>query len=123
MASLAQCMSMAILTSSAARIAGQFDSQPNRNTDDERKQKIGIVIGLCVLTLLSNLSGVKVRMRPAVTRCQDVESNVQQLYGRFERVIKWFKLVLIVGVCVLAIVIRAGGRSIIVTRDLFYGLL
>lgn len=86
---LAQCMSMAILTSSAARIAGQFDSQPNRNTDDERKQKIGIVIGLCVLTLLSNLSGVK-------------------LYGRFERVIKWFKLVLIVGVCVLAIVIRAG---------------
>ncbi|KAI9751513.1 MAG: Cationic amino acid transporter 2 [Lichina confinis] len=86
---LSQCMSMATLTSSAARIAGQFSSRPNSSPDVERNQKIGIVIGLCVLTLFSNLCGIR-------------------LYGRFERMIKWFKFVLIIGLCVLMIVIKAG---------------
>ena len=64
----AQCMSMAILTSAAARQADNFSPTGQLDT----QSKCWIIIGLWVLTLASNICGVR-------------------WYGRFERVVKWFK--------------------------------
>ena len=51
----AQCMSMAALTSSAARVADSlYHETPSRGSIS------GIVIGLCLITLFSNLFGVRV---------------------------------------------------------------
>ncbi|ERF68588.1 hypothetical protein EPUS_04686 [Endocarpon pusillum Z07020] len=88
---LAQCLSMAALTSAAARIADNFlpDGRTLAN-----EQKAGIITGLLIITLLSNACGV-------------------QLYGRLERVVKWLKYFIIIGVCVLMIIINVGvgGKS------------
>ena len=55
--SLAQCLSMAALTSAAARIADNFlpDGRTLAN-----EQKAGIITGLLIITLLSNACGVQV---------------------------------------------------------------
>ena len=52
---LAQCMSMATITSCAARVADSlYHETPSRGSIS------GIVIGLCLITLFSNLFGVRV---------------------------------------------------------------
>ena len=52
---LSQCISMATLTSAAARASDNFEEHsPNKG------KKAGIIIGLCILTLLSNICGVRV---------------------------------------------------------------
>lgn len=55
---IANCMSMATLTSSAARTSDNFAD----GKGIDRKGIIGIIVGFCVITLLSNLCGVKVRL-------------------------------------------------------------
>lgn len=84
---LAQCLSMAALTSGAARIANDF--APSGSPPLDKGKRAGIVVGLLTLTLLSNICGVKT-------------------YGRLERVIKWFKLLLITGLCILMVAINLG---------------
>ncbi|OCL08475.1 hypothetical protein AOQ84DRAFT_439560 [Glonium stellatum] len=84
---LAQCLSMAALTSGAARIADNF--APSGSPPLDKSKKAGIVVGLLALTLLSNICGVKT-------------------YGRLERIVKWFKLLLIIGLCVLMVAINLG---------------
>lgn len=49
-------MSMAVLTASAARFAGKFGNQDTLNNES----KAGIIVGLFIVTLLSNACGVKV---------------------------------------------------------------
>jgi hypothetical protein len=52
---LGQCMSMAAITSSAAQTADSlYHETPSRGSIS------GIVIGLCLITLFSNLFGVRV---------------------------------------------------------------
>jgi hypothetical protein len=53
---LAQCESMATLTAAAARAADAFSDGEGVS----QKGLIGIIIGLCAITLFSNLCGVKV---------------------------------------------------------------
>jgi amino acid transporter len=76
---------MATLTSACAAIAGKFGS----STEVDRGRTIGIITSLLVVTLVSNLIGVK-------------------LYGRIERVLKWFKLLLILTICILMVAINMG---------------
>ena len=57
---LAQCLSMAALTSGAARIANDF--APSGSPPLDKGKRAGIVVGLLTLTLLSNICGVKVRL-------------------------------------------------------------
>ena len=86
---LAQCISMAVLTSAAARQANNFSPTGDLNTES----KCWIVFGLWALTLASNIAGVR-------------------MYGRLERIVKWFKILLIFGLCALEIAIKAGvGRT------------
>lgn len=84
---IAQCLSMAALTSAAARIADNFG--PTGSPPLDKGKKVGIVVGLVALTLLSNICGVKT-------------------YGRLERIVKWFKILLMVSLCVLMIVVNLG---------------
>ena len=56
MNSLAQCVSMATLTTAAARAADDFVTP----LELAQGQKTGVIVGLCVTTLLSNVCGVKV---------------------------------------------------------------
>ncbi|KAF2803245.1 uncharacterized protein BDZ99DRAFT_453470 [Mytilinidion resinicola] len=84
---LAQCLSMAALTSGAARVADNFG--PSGSPPLDKGKKTGIVIGLVTLTLFSNICGVKT-------------------YGRIERIVKWFKILLILLLCILMIVINLG---------------
>jgi hypothetical protein len=52
---LAQCMSMATITSEAARAADSlYNKTPSKGS------RSGIIIGLCIITLFSNLFGVRV---------------------------------------------------------------
>lgn len=44
------------------------------------------------------------------------KADIFQLYGRFERVVKWLKYFIIIGVCVLMIVINVGGEYDILLR-------
>ena len=53
--SLAQCISMATLTSAAARAAHDFGLERLSYKDQS-----GIIIGLCLITLFSNICGVRV---------------------------------------------------------------
>ncbi|KAG9230141.1 amino acid permease/ SLC12A domain-containing protein [Amylocarpus encephaloides] len=80
------CTSMAYLTAAAARAADNF---PSNGNGISQKGIIGIIVGLCVITTLSNICGVR-------------------LYGNIERVVMIFKILLLVGVCVLMICIKAG---------------
>ncbi|KAI9800303.1 MAG: Cationic amino acid transporter 2 [Piccolia ochrophora] len=85
---LAQCISMATLTASAARSADKFTDYHSLKDD----QKSGIIIGLCIITLLSNICGVK-------------------LYGTLERIVKWLKILLFLALCILMILVQAGVRG------------
>jgi yeast amino acid transporter len=76
---------MATLTAAAARAADDFSQTPL-----ESKNKVGIIIGLCLITLFSNICGVT-------------------FYGRIERLVKLYKLFLMLGVFILMIIVRAGG--------------
>jgi hypothetical protein len=60
---LAQCLSMATLTSFAARASDTFQEQPL-----SKGKKAGIIVGLCCLTLVSNICGVTVSIRLNITR-------------------------------------------------------
>jgi amino acid transporter len=53
---LSQCFSMATITSSAARAANSFSD----DTSLDKKVIVAIIVGLFLITLLSNLCGVKV---------------------------------------------------------------
>lgn len=99
-------MSMATLTAAAARIADNFlpDGQFLA-----KEQKAGIVIGLVVITLLSNACGVKVRSEVGDI---NLELTCSQTYGRLERVVKWFKILLIIGLCILMIMVNLGRKSL-----------
>jgi hypothetical protein len=48
---------MATLTAAAARTVDTFHDHPVG-----KKQRVGIIIGLCLLTLFSNVCGVRVRV-------------------------------------------------------------
>lgn len=52
---LSQCISMATLTSAAARASDNFEEYSLN-----KGKTAGIIIGLCTLTLLSNICGVRV---------------------------------------------------------------
>ena len=54
--SLCQCVCMAVLTSAAARAAKSFWGADGLDDDD----LIGIIVGFCMITLFSNLCGVRV---------------------------------------------------------------
>lgn len=102
--SIAQCLSMATLTSAAARVADNF--LPDGETL-AKKRKAGIITGLLLITLLSNACGVEVKLR---STCSD-GADIPQLYGRLERIVKWSKYIIILGVCVLMILINVGGEQ------------
>ena len=52
----AQCASMATLTAAAVRLVDQYSDQESLGKDS----KAGITVGLCFITLISNICGVKV---------------------------------------------------------------
>ena len=81
----AQCLSMALLTSAAARQVNNFVADGTLSVQTE----CGIIVALCLITVLSNLCGVR-------------------LYGELERIFKHFKLLLILGLCALMLAIKAG---------------
>jgi hypothetical protein len=59
---LAQCLSMATLTSVAARASDTFQEKALSNA-----KKASIIVGLCGLTLVSNILGVTVSIRLNIT--------------------------------------------------------
>ncbi|KAF2193405.1 hypothetical protein K469DRAFT_651793 [Zopfia rhizophila CBS 207.26] len=83
---LAQCISMACLTSAAARVADNFHG---RGKPLDPAGKAAVIVGLLVLTLASNILGIKI-------------------YGLIERCIKWFKILLFVTLIVLMIAVQLG---------------
>ena len=85
---LAQCLNMAVLTSVAARQANNYAFGGSLDT----QAQCGIVVALCIITVLSNLLGVK-------------------LYGELERIFKWFKLLMFLGLCTLMIAVKAGAGA------------
>ncbi|KAH8597738.1 amino acid permease/ SLC12A domain-containing protein [Bisporella sp. PMI_857] len=86
---LANCMSMATLTSAAARAADNFSGDSGMS----RPGLIGIIIGFFVITLLSNLCGIT-------------------LYANIERVVFQIKVALLFLVCILMILVKAGVGSL-----------
>jgi len=101
---LAQCVSMATLTAAAVRAADAFSDGKGVG----RKSLIGIIMGLCTITLLSNLCGIKVSSTIAISKSKH-EVTYKQVYANIERVVLWFKFCLLILVCLLMILVKAGG--------------
>lgn len=101
---LGKICAMASLTANAAELTSLLKSdQKPHSTGSE----VAINIAFIVLTTLSHCLGVKVSQFD-----QDISHSKltsRQLYGKIERVIMWFKLSLLVLVCVLMIVLNLGG--------------
>ena len=49
--------------------------------------------------------------------------DISQLYGRFERVVKWCKYFIILGLCALMVVVNVGGKQLSTSSMLRSGLL
>lgn len=81
---IAETICMAVLLAATARISDDYG-----NTTLDPGQRTGIVIGLVVITALSNLIGVR-------------------LYGQLERIVAFFKISLILLLAVLMIGVNFG---------------
>ena len=107
---------MATLTAAAARIADSFSDQQL-----DRKARVGIIMGLCTITLGSNICGITVGERLFHQRYTELTS--EQIYGAIERVVKWFKLLLFFLLGVLMILVKAGGKRFLYQSSLTYTVL
>lgn len=78
---------MATLTAQSAELTAMLKDVPKRH---DIGTEVGINVFFIALTTITHCLGVKI-------------------YGKIERIVMWFKLTLIVLVCILMLVINAGG--------------
>src|SRR5215471_4956771 len=98
---------MAALTAGAARIADSFSDK-----ELDRNARIGIIVGLCVITLASNICGITVGF--IFFHLRYAKLTNEQIYGTIERIVKWFKFLLFILLIVLMILVKAGGKQLLV---------
>jgi yeast amino acid transporter len=99
---ISQCISMATLTSAAARASDNF-----QENSLNKGKKAGIIIGLCILTFFSNICGVQVSTQLNNITTWKPTLNIK-VYGNIERGVMWLKLSLIIGLFVLMIGVNLG---------------
>src|SRR5947207_15856714 len=98
---------MACLTSAAVRFANTISTD---GTALSKGSGAGVTAGLLVVTILSNVCGVRVCI-PQRNRRVRLNANFLQLYGNFERCAKLFKITLILFLLIFMIAVNVGGKS------------
>jgi len=107
---LSNCISMACLTSAAVKVATTFNTN---GTSLSKGGEAAITVALIVVTVFSNVCGVKVCISLRNQRFRK-GAHFFQIYGNLERIFKIFKISLLLLLVIFMIAVNLGGKSNII---------